>query len=276
MVANGNIDVYNGVKASPPVTIEVLTRAAARTRSSDVLSDPRTNAAFGKLANEYVRLRSSLIGMIALIRKRANWQDLILKYPTWSQQRDDFQNRIDELSSSGNPSSPYVQVNANLENAAAGLGAAEERAISCDAPNATVDLAAADYYLNAVRSELSTGRANIGDAADSPRFASPSGYCKVTVTTPTTCAVPNGEVKYLGGPTVTMPSGLNPSDRALVLVIVAPNGTVVRASIWKTSGNAQIDQSVLGVARRGKFSPKRADCRPVEGEYLFGAYSAAR
>ena len=181
MVADGSFE-ESSVKASSPVTIQVLATAMDRMRRPDVLADARTNAVFGKLASEYVRLRSDLIAMIALIRKGANWGDLLQKYPNWGQARDDFQNRIDALSSSGNPNSPYVQVNANLENAAAGLGAAGDRAFACDAPNAMADLAVADYFFGAVRGELSASKAGIGDATDPPPYASPDGYCKAPAT----------------------------------------------------------------------------------------------
>jgi hypothetical protein len=181
MVADGSFGDSN-VKASSPVTIQVLGAAAARVRPSDLLANAKINAMFGKLANEYARLRSDLIAVIALVRKGANWGDLQQKAPGWGQTRDDFQNQIDALSSSGNPKSPYVQVNANLENAAAGLGAAGDRAFQCDVPNAIADLAVADYFFDAVRGELSASKAGVGDASDPPPYASPDGYCKEPAT----------------------------------------------------------------------------------------------
>ena len=65
------------------------------------------------------------------------------------------------------------------------------------------------------------------------------------------------------------PRGVKINGTTIAVVIVASSGSVVRASIWKTSGNAQVDQSVLDAAKRGRYSPKLMDCRPVEGEYLF-------
>jgi hypothetical protein len=168
IVADGNLEDYS-IKASPPVTIRILTMATARLRPPDVLADTTANTVFRKLASEYISLRSALV---------TRW-DILQKYTSWDQQRSDLQDRVDGLPSSGNPSSPYVQVNANLENAVEALGAAGERAISCDAPNETVNLAVSDYFFRAVRRELAGGKANIDDAADAPQYASPSGYCKV-------------------------------------------------------------------------------------------------
>ena len=274
LVADGNIGDYSGVKASPPVTIEILTTAMARARPPVALAETRTNAMFASLASEYVRLRSDLVEMIALTRKGETWTDLGQKYWGWSQQREDLQNRIDGLSSSGNADSPYVQVTANLENAVAGLGAAGDRTISCDARNATVDLGVADYFFNAVRNELSAGRANIADGAHPPQYASPSGYCKATPTPRRTCPVPNVEAGYLGGPLPDMPRGVQINEPVIVLVTVASSGGVVGASVWKTSGNARVDQAVLDAAKRGRYSPKLVDCQPVGGSYLFRPDSA--
>jgi len=183
MVAAGSFEHFS-VKGSSPVTIQVLAEAAARARPPDLLADARMTAVFARLADEYTRLRTDLIAMIAMIRGGANWEDLLQRYPDWEQARDDFQSRIDALSSSGNSKSPYVQVNANLENATEGLGATGDRAFACDAANAMTDLAVADYFADAVRSELAASKARIGDAANPPPYASPDGYCK-TPSTPT-------------------------------------------------------------------------------------------
>jgi hypothetical protein len=173
IVADGNLKDYGikdyTIKASPPVTIRILTRAAARTRPPDLLTDTQANVVLRKSANEYKSLRSALVTRY----------DILQKYASWDQQRQALQNQIDGLSSSGNPNSPYVQLNANLENAVEALGAAGERAISCDAANEAVDLTVSDYFFRAVRRELSAERANIGDAAGPPQYASPEGYCKV-------------------------------------------------------------------------------------------------
>ncbi len=60
IIANGSLaDAV--VKASPPVTIQILTKSMARSQAPAALSDSRTNALFGNLVNEYVSLRSALV-----------------------------------------------------------------------------------------------------------------------------------------------------------------------------------------------------------------------
>lgn len=85
------------------------------------------------------------------------------------------------------------------------------------------------------------------------------------------CTNPNVEARYIEGPAPNLPHGSNVKGSATAFVTIAPNGSVLRASIWKRSGNAQIDQSVLDAAKRGKYSPKLIDCKRVEGTYLFHA-----
>jgi hypothetical protein len=256
ILADGNLGDYN-VIASPPVTFQILTAAMARARPPDMLRDPRTNAVFRSLANEYISLRSALaIGHIPEM------------YNNWDQRREDLQNRVDRLPSSGNPRSPYVQVNANLENAVEALGAAEERAFQCDDPNEKANLAVSDYFLGAVRRELATGEANVGDADNPPPYASPSGYCKGGMPT-STCPKPFAEVRYLAGPAPILPRGLRFKGTLIAFVEVGPNGRPVSARLMKTSGNAQVDQSVLEAAQHGKYSPRVLGCAAADGDYFF-------
>ncbi len=58
---------------------------------------------------------------------------------------------------------------------------------------------------------------------------------------------------------------------ATVLVAIAPSGSVVTGSIWKTSGNVQIDRAVLEAAKRSKYAPPLINCEPVAGTFLFHA-----
>jgi len=70
---------------------------------------------------------------------------------------------IDGLPSSGNVDSHYVLLNANLQSAASALGAAANSALfSCDPASAGANLKLADYFVDAVRRELSAGETNAG------------------------------------------------------------------------------------------------------------------
>ena len=56
---------------------------------------------------------------------------------------------------------------------------------------------------------------------------------------------------------------------AIVAVQVAPDGTVVKAKIYRTSGDLLFDQASVRAARHSTFTPKVVDCKPVEGTVYF-------
>jgi TonB family protein len=85
------------------------------------------------------------------------------------------------------------------------------------------------------------------------------------------CAKPNVDALVLTPAEPQTPHGLKADASAIVSVTIAPNGSVTHANVWKTSGNAQIDRSVLEAARHSKYSPKLVDCKAVTGNYLFRA-----
>ena len=56
-----------------------------------------------------------------------------------------------------------------------------------------------------------------------------------------------------------------------VKVSLNPSGGVISTSIYKSSGNAELDQAALVAARESTYSPEIEDCQPVGGTYLFRA-----
>jgi TonB family protein len=54
-----------------------------------------------------------------------------------------------------------------------------------------------------------------------------------------------------------------------VVVTVAPDGTVKKASVSKTSAFMEFDMAVLQAAEISKYRPKVVDCEPVEGTTTF-------
>jgi TonB family protein len=56
---------------------------------------------------------------------------------------------------------------------------------------------------------------------------------------------------------------------ALVLVRVAPSGSVQTVSIQQSSGDATVDKAAMEAARTSTYSPATHDCAPVAGKYLF-------
>jgi len=57
----------------------------------------------------------------------------------------------------------------------------------------------------------------------------------------------------------------------LVKVSLNPSGGVKSTSIYKSSGNAELDQAALAAAHESTYSPEVEDCQPVGGTYLFRA-----
>ncbi|MBV8149711.1 MAG: energy transducer TonB [Candidatus Eremiobacteraeota bacterium] len=43
------------------------------------------------------------------------------------------------------------------------------------------------------------------------------------------------------------------------------------ARIYRSSGDPNVDHAVLAAAEKSKYSPKLANCTPVQGTYLFRA-----
>jgi TonB family protein len=85
------------------------------------------------------------------------------------------------------------------------------------------------------------------------------------------CAKPNVDALVTKPAEPQMPPGLKAGGSVIVAVTIAPNGSVTGLSLRKSSGNAQIDRSVLDAARHSKYSPKLVDCKAVAGSYLFRA-----
>ena len=169
----------NAVAASA-VTIGILTKELARSAPGERLDDPSLSAAFQSLVDEYARLSSPLRDIIVQVAMGVNHSQLSARLgEQWGKDAKYLQDRAGRLPSAGNPKSPYQGVNANLEQAAYELGAAEDHALeACDALAATKDLKVADYFIRAVQSELRLGVAKPGDAADPPPAATGWGYCR--------------------------------------------------------------------------------------------------
>lgn len=100
---------------------------------------------------------------------------------------------------------------------------------------------------------------------------SASTHASISARLTAACTNPNAVARYIDGPAPALPHGVKARGSATVRVTIAPSGSVLRASVWKTSGSPQIDQAVLDAAKGSKYSPQLIDCKAVEGAYLFHA-----
>lgn len=113
---------------------------------------------------------------------------------------------------------------------------------------------------------LSTGVwASVPDAPVSP--VGPPGSAP--------CVYPNVEATVVKATTPDYPApakhlGLGPVE-AQVLVTIDQYGNLISASIYKSSGNRDIDAAAIKAVRASKYSPKLVDCHPTLGHYLFRA-----
>jgi TonB family protein len=56
---------------------------------------------------------------------------------------------------------------------------------------------------------------------------------------------------------------------ATVAVVVEPDGTIKKASIYRSSGDLSFDGASVAAARASKYRPKIVNCAPVESTYYF-------
>lgn len=87
------------------------------------------------------------------------------------------------------------------------------------------------------------------------------------------CAHPNSDVKALAPAPPELPKAQWPSHpvTALVRVDVAVNGKATAASVYRSSGNANVDRAVVTAAEKSTYAPKTVNCTPVASTYLFMA-----
>ena len=85
--------------------------------------------------------------------------------------------------------------------------------------------------------------------------------------TPSECSH-DADVADAAKPDDTMPDTEGDAF-AIVAVQVAPDGTVEKAKIYRTSGDLLFDQASVRAARKSKYKPRVVDCKPVEGIVYF-------
>ncbi len=90
-----------------------------------------------------------------------------------------------------------------------------------------------------------------------------------------TCSVPDASVRIKGPaaepdyPDIARQQGA--TGTAIVRVYVDPTGALIAGNIYKSSGNAALDQAAMNAARRTAYLPAYKNCRAVAGDYSFEA-----
>ncbi len=89
----------------------------------------------------------------------------------------------------------------------------------------------------------------------------------------TACAKPYAEPEVVNAAAPDLPKSQWPKQKvsAQVAVTIAPSGKIASAKIYKSSGDAVVDNAVLTAAEKSTYSPKRVNCQAVEGTYVFRA-----
>lgn len=65
--------------------------------------------------------------------------------------------------------------------------------------------------------------------------------------------------------------GIDGRIQTLVRVDLAPTGELLSTSLVRTSGNSWADKATLDAAKKTIYLPKKVDCIPFAGSYLFRA-----
>lgn len=91
------------------------------------------------------------------------------------------------------------------------------------------------------------------------------------------CTVPNAPAAVTNAAMPEIPRTAAPLRGFVnVLVTIAPTGTVSKAVVDHSSGDARVDAAVLKAATTSTYSPARKKCEPVGGSYIFHAEFAPR
>ncbi len=83
------------------------------------------------------------------------------------------------------------------------------------------------------------------------------------------CANPNADASVVTAAEPAFPRGPKMRGTADVLVTIAPSGRAIHTSVLHSTGNSTLDNAVVDAARQSTYSPKRVNCNPVQGSYIF-------
>ncbi|HLY01129.1 MAG TPA: hypothetical protein VKR56_01385 [Candidatus Cybelea sp.] len=165
---------------SDPLAIRIVTQQEAATIAPTLLDNRAENVAIGRLLPRYAELRHSLLDFIAEIRPGDTQTQADVDFgQRWQEGYDGFRSGLALLNGLGDPASRYVNVTANLDEAAYHLREAGQDVHDyCDSLAARSAIGVADYFVAAVDEELKKGSASVLDASDpAPTLQPRGGLC---------------------------------------------------------------------------------------------------
>jgi protein TonB len=123
-------------------------------------------------------------------------------------------------------------------------------------------------------SEEGVPQGTVASAAPAPTAGPATAPPAPTPTPRPACAVPNKDAATTRAvdpefPEIARQQGAVGTTQ--VKVSLSATGSVVSVAVYKSSGNAALDQSALAAARASSYSPEVENCVGVAGSYLFRA-----
>lgn len=82
------------------------------------------------------------------------------------------------------------------------------------------------------------------------------------------CASPFVDARLLATVPPDYPRSASGAGTTLVKVTIGPDGTMVKASVFRSSGTMKFDEAVLESAAHSRYSAPVAFCRPTFGSYI--------
>ena len=137
-----------------------------------------------------------------------------------------------------------------------------------------IELVSRDALSDQTAGEKLAALATPSPAPSAAPSASPLPSAPISSDPSQACAIANGPAALINYVRPQYPDAARmegASGTALVLVNVDAQGFNRSQRIFKSSGNAMLDQAALTAARNSTYQPAFAQCTPVPGQYLFRA-----
>jgi TonB family protein len=104
--------------------------------------------------------------------------------------------------------------------------------------------------------------------------AIPSTWPEAPSTGRSNCDVPNREAGILHRANPQLPSSFRHGATGKlismqVVVLLGPDGLVKRASMWKSSGDDDLDDAAIAAVQQSTYRPKLSGCTAAYGVYIF-------